>query len=618
MAKTPKTASKKSRPKKAAAKRSSYSVDKNKKHTVGKVRDLEKANAKLQAAHDVIQREYTNEVKRLEEKEKQLLNRLAKLDEEKQKIAAENGDVDVSDDDLIEINAGGKIVAAKRGTLTQMEGTKLEALFSGRWDNKLLRDNRGRILLDVNGDCFQAIVDYLNESIISSEDEPPEPPAVADENRHILNCQTELLMKSNGINDIDSDIIKSENDLKALYGWLAEDDSGGKLKLLYRSSTDDLNNHDFHENCDNKGRTLVLIKTEEGVVGGYTSTSWDQCKEDVESDDKAFLFALSGFGISSPCKMKLKCLNDFALYNSSDYGPYFGKGYNGSDLSVEGSSLRLSMGNGYEAGPSDSLNYGYYDINEMEVFQVSDITPRDPRMKKIASVDKFSENLNEAINEKWKTLQELEAEILSLEISFEDEKHFIESFAFGDAKDVIILNVSGTTMATTRATLQFAEESVLAQQFDDTKWTEKGCNNVQVEEWTPDEAGQWVREIKDVPDEVADLFIENEIKGSELLALDRDGLKEIGVKRAGTICLLLKEIKKLEKDSQDVVTLIEHSPYCFGKILDYLRLRHLHSQNLIENEPALPLVRVDQEKRFKKVVKYYFPGKSSEFILGSK
>ena len=65
MAKTPKTASKKSRPKKAAAKRSSYSVDKNMKHT-GKVRDLEKANAKLQAAHDVIQREYTNEVKRLE------------------------------------------------------------------------------------------------------------------------------------------------------------------------------------------------------------------------------------------------------------------------------------------------------------------------------------------------------------------------------------------------------------------------------------------------------------------------------------------------------------------------------------------------------------------------
>jgi len=190
------------------------------KHT-GKVRDLEKANAKLQTAHDVIQREYTNEVKRLEEKEKQLLDRLAKLDEQKQKIAAENGDVDVSDDDLIEINAGGKIVAAKRGTLTQMEGTKLEALFSGRWDNKLLRDNRGRILLDVNGDCFQAIVDYLNESIISSEDEPPEPPAVADENRHILNCQTELLMKSNGINDIDSDIIKSENDLKALYGWLA-------------------------------------------------------------------------------------------------------------------------------------------------------------------------------------------------------------------------------------------------------------------------------------------------------------------------------------------------------------------------------------------------------------
>ena len=109
--------------------------------------------------------------------------------------------------------------------------------------------------------------------------------------------------------------------------------------------------------------------------------------------------------------------------------------------------------------------------------------------------------------------------------------------------------------------------------------------------------------------------MENEIKGNELLALNMEGLKMIGIERAGTLCLLLKEIKRLEKASSNVVTLIEHSPYCFGKILDYLRLKQLHSQGLAE-EPTLPKVCDSQKSRFEKVVKYYFPGESAKFILG--
>ena len=85
--------------------------------------------------------------------------------------------------------------------------------------------------------------------------------------------------------------------------------------------------------------------------------------------------------------------------------------------------------------------------------------------------------------------------------------------------------------------------------------------------------------------------------------------------RAGTICLLLKEIKTLEQKSQDVSTLIEHSPYCFGKILDYLRLKQLHSQKLIK-EPLLPIISLALIERFEKVVKYYFPGETSTTILG--
>lgn len=62
--------------------------------------------------------------------------------------------------------------------------------------------------------------------------------------------------------------------------------------------------------------------------------------------------------------------------------------------------------------------------------------------------------------------------------------------------------------------------------------------------------------------------------------------------------------------------LIEHSPYWFGKILDYLRLKQLHLLGILAKEPTLPKVQDLQKKRFEKVVKYYFPGDSAKFILG--
>jgi hypothetical protein len=91
------------------------------------------------------------------------------------------------------------------------------------------------------------------------------------------------------------------------------------------------------------------------------------------------------------------------------------------------------------------------------------------------------------------------------------------------------------------------------------------------------------------------------ITGGELLALNIDGLKMMGIGRAGTLCLLLKEIEKLEKASQDFASSIEHSPYCYGKILDHLRLRRFHLLGLLAEEPLLPKVYDSQKERFEKM-----------------
>ena len=137
--------------------------------------------------------EYKKELQRLDQAEQDLYQRVKELNVEKNKAFENNGSIDdVFDEDLLEINAGGKIILARRSTLTQMKCTRLEALFSGRWDRRLQKDGKGRIFLDVNPVCFQAIVDYLNELVISPPNFPSEPPHVESELNHVLRHQLDL------------------------------------------------------------------------------------------------------------------------------------------------------------------------------------------------------------------------------------------------------------------------------------------------------------------------------------------------------------------------------------------------------------------------------------------
>ena len=122
----------------------------------------------------------------------------------------------------------------------------------------------------------------------------------------------------------------------------------------------------------------------------------------------------------------------------------------------------------------------------------------------------------------------------------------------------------------------------------------------------------WVGSLKGVPKQVVDVFKDHNITGNELLALGASTgrLKSLGAMGAGTVFLLLDEIKKLKG-----VARIEHSPYCFGKILDHLRAKHLASLGLAQ-APAVPRVCDSQRDRFEKVVNYYFPGDCARSILG--
>jgi len=506
-----------------------------------------------------------------------------------------------------------------------LDGTRLEALFSGRWEKKILRDSHGRIFLDVNPVCFQAIVDYLTEMLISSEDNLPKLlPIVDDEHKDIMKHQIELFgLFSHKQSLSNSSIIKERTHIEQLHNWLNEDGSDGELGLLYRGSRDGFTSKDFHDTCDNKGPTLTIVKTKDGyVLGGYSNTSWSiyefpgEVRVIYKKADKAFLFLLTDSdGIHAPYKMKLNSYGggDAICHSSGEAGPTFGSGHDlYVSLHANDPTLNLWLGKGGSYISSDipeqltSPGSGYktLPIEEIEVYQVSSNESTKEQIQENSEDNNpiNMDDINTAIITKRKSLLSFESDIQYREDSFNDEQSFITSFTSGETKDIITLNVNGTTMATTRATLCTAEESSLAQQFDDTKWTEQGCSNLRVKEWTPDDVCDWAKKVEGIQEDVGSILKENNITGCELLTLNMDGLNMIGIERAGTLCLLLEEIKKLKQSSQEVVTLIEHSPYCFGKILDYLRMKQIHSEGLVSSKPPLPTVCDSQKERFRKVV----------------
>ena len=67
-------------------------------------------------------------------------------------------------------------------------------------------------------------------------------------------------------------IVTNETHQSAVQSWLPPN---ATCSLLFRASTDGHTHADFHRCCDNKGPTLLLIKSGEYIFGGFTSKSWE-------------------------------------------------------------------------------------------------------------------------------------------------------------------------------------------------------------------------------------------------------------------------------------------------------------------------------------------------------
>ncbi len=105
--------------------------------------------------------------------------------------------------------------------------------------------------------------------------------------------------------------------------------------------------------CDNKGPTVIIIKTTKGrICGGYTTAAWKNPKSwTVQVDSEAFVFSLEKLAV-------YVCLDSkSAVMHCAKQGPTFG---NALQVGVYGDPMNKEN-SGYSAGLPQ---HAYYLIKE--------------------------------------------------------------------------------------------------------------------------------------------------------------------------------------------------------------------------------------------------------------
>ena len=83
-------------------------------------------------------------------------------------------------------------------------------------------------------------------------------------------------IKTKELTKISDSIILSESDKYFELSSILKEWTGNKeFQLIYRGSRDGMTHKDYHNKCDNKGKVIILIKSDKGnIFGGFASKSW--------------------------------------------------------------------------------------------------------------------------------------------------------------------------------------------------------------------------------------------------------------------------------------------------------------------------------------------------------
>ena len=151
------------------------------------------------------------------------------------------------------------------------------------------------------------------------------------------------------------------------------------MKLLYRGTRDGMTSKNFHDKCDNKGKTICLCLNNKGnIFGGYSSIPWQSNKENKIAKD-CFIFTLTNIYNTEPTKFPYE--KNRSVYHNYSNGPIFGSGCdlgfgtnflsNNACWSNFPNSFKDILGKGKSIFTGDNNNDNMnYILKELEIFEV--------------------------------------------------------------------------------------------------------------------------------------------------------------------------------------------------------------------------------------------------------
>jgi hypothetical protein len=140
-----------------------------------------------------------------------------------------------------------------------------------------------------------------------------------------------------------------------------------KFNLLYRASRDGNTIKAFHDKCDNKGTTIIIIKISgsEQIIGGYNPFDWDLSSKYKNTTD-SFIFSFTNGNDIRTAKVGYNTGS-----NSIGCIPNFGPIFGGTFYTQNNTNWTISDGSNYSLSYSNiGIPTGSVRADDYEVFQV--------------------------------------------------------------------------------------------------------------------------------------------------------------------------------------------------------------------------------------------------------
>jgi hypothetical protein len=137
-----------------------------------------------------------------------------------------------------------------------------------------------------------------------------------------------------------------------------------EFKLLFRRSRDGFTTYNFHEMCDEKSCTVIIVKVNgcDEILGGYNPVEW-KSNSSYRTTRDSFIFSFDNGTIENYIISRVVDESN-AIFNSSIFGPTFGKG----DLIMSRYIGNYCKKISYEKSIRKTTDL--FNIEEYEVFQI--------------------------------------------------------------------------------------------------------------------------------------------------------------------------------------------------------------------------------------------------------